>query len=107
MAPVWRVSWVVKEQSLVENASESLVSISEDGHVLNWSISKVLESTQLMNLKRRSGKKEGGKKARAKPTQTHVSKPGKQAAKTKMGQSYISHHSPGIGIDFWPSDSNM
>ena len=100
----------MKEHSLGENISERLVSISVDGHVLNWSISKGFESSQLMNLKRTSGKKQVVKKSKAKTNQIRGGgKLSKQSSKTmtKMGLSYISQYAPGMGLDFWPKDPNM
>lgn len=95
-APVWQVSWVVKEQ-LVGEKSEVLVSISVDGRVLQWSIRKGFESLQLMKLKRVVEPK-GEKKAPGKPKQAQVD--------SGQGGALISQHSPGMGFDFWSNDSN-
>lgn len=46
--PVWKVKWLDRGQE----QDEPLVSISSDGRVVQWSISKGLESSDLMNLKR-------------------------------------------------------
>lgn len=48
MDPVWQVQWVDKG---IERG-ESLVSISTDGRVVEWSMKKGLEETTLMVLKR-------------------------------------------------------
>eukprot|EP00731_Ephydatia_muelleri_P007403 Em0003g1651a len=95
-APVWQVSWVVKER-LVGEKSEVLVSISVDGRVLQWSIRKGFESLQLMKLKRVVEPK-GEKKAPGKPKQAQVD--------SGQGGALISQHSPGMGFDFWSNDSN-
>lgn len=111
--PVWQINWVTKEHSLGESKSENLISISVDGHILQWSIRKGFESTQLMNLKRMVSNKQSVKKNRSKPSMAPVSgHGGKQASSVKAqmvggGEAYISQHAPGMGFDFWPKDSNM
>ncbi len=104
-APVWQISWVVKEHALGDNKSENLISISVDGHILQWSIRKGFESSQLMNLKRmisnkqmRRARKIGVGKSKA------IKNPGIIAG---AGEAYISQHAPGMGLDFWPKDPNM
>jgi WD40 repeat protein len=54
---VWEVQWVGKGQK----GGESLVSISSDGRVVEWSMKKGLEFQDLMNLKRQNNpsQKEG------------------------------------------------
>ena len=117
-APVWKVNWVVKEVSLTEGGySECLVSIAMDGNVLQWSIQKGFESSQIMQLKRMDSKKE--KKAKAKTTQQRGAKKANQLAKnarTKqeppkpdigIGQTYITQHAPGMGLAFSPKEPNM
>ena len=48
---IWEVKWVEKAKE--RSGSESLISISADGHVMEWSIKKGLERTRsLMRLKR-------------------------------------------------------
>ena len=96
-APVWQVSWIVKERLIGEKA-EVLVSISVDGCVLQWSIRKGFESSQLMKLKRVVEPK-GEKKVPGKPKQAQVD--------AGQGGAIISQHSPGMGFDFWPNDSSM
>jgi WD40 repeat protein len=44
---VWEVQWVDRESK-----GESLVSVSGDGRVIEWSMKKGLEFTELMQLKR-------------------------------------------------------
>ena len=46
--PVWKVKWLDRGQE----QDEPLVTISSDGRVVQWSISKGLESNDLMKLKR-------------------------------------------------------
>ena len=111
-APVWQINWVMKEHSLGESKSENLISISVDGHILQWSIRKGFESAQLMNLKRMTSTKQQMKR-RSKsmsiaPTSGHVGKHD-VAAKAQLGggEAYISQHAPGMGFDFWPKDPNM
>lgn len=112
-APVWQVSWVTKERVVGENKAENLVSISVDGKILQWSIRKGFESTQLMKLKRMVKPKQQQKKVKTKQTPIRV-KPtvptrNQQAAPpvNAGGEAYISQHAPGMGFDFSPRDSNM
>jgi WD40 repeat protein len=44
---VWEVQWMQRE-----NKGESLISISGDGRIIEWSMKKGLEFTELMQLKR-------------------------------------------------------
>ena len=103
---MWQVKWVVKERSMGENKTEHLVSISVDGRILQWSIRKGFESSQLMKLKRMITPKTQEKrttktKGRVNPTSTANLNPG-------LGEeAYISQHAPGMGFDFWPQDSNV
>jgi hypothetical protein len=101
----------MKEHSLGESTSENLVSISTDGHVLQWSIRKGFESQQLMNLKRQVTNKQPTKKAKSKMSLSPATHAAKHVPKNAMGQgsgeAYISHHAPGMGFDFWPKDSNV
>jgi len=47
---VWEVQWVNKGGKI--DSGESLISISSDGQILEWSMKKGLEKTELMKLKR-------------------------------------------------------
>ena len=113
----------MKEGVLTEgNYSECLVSISMDGTVLEWSIQKGLESSQLMHLKRMLNKKEK-KTINTKPGQKKSSTTKGQNARKQQqkagaasaskphdigrGHTYISQQAPGMGLAFSPSDSNM
>lgn len=44
---IWELQWVERE-----GKGEALVSISGDGRVIEWSMKKGLEYTELMQLKR-------------------------------------------------------
>ena len=104
-APVWQVSWVVKEHSMGESKAETLVSISIDGRILQWSIRKGFESTQLMKLKRLLTPKPHEKKMKSKsPAKARVNP---VAVSAQPAQGYISQHAPGMAVDFSPRDSNM
>lgn len=120
-APVWQINWVMKEHSLGESKSESLISISVDGHILQWSIRKGFESSQLMNLKRMTNTKQQSFKKKSKAMSVipgmHLGKHD-VAGKSQSGggggggglgggEAYISQHAPGMGFDFWPKDPNM
>ena len=101
---MWQVKWVMKERSLGDDRNENLVSISVDGRVLQWSIRKGFESSQLMKLKRMITPKPVDKKAKSK----HGSRVNPAAAvHPGGGEAYISQHAPGMGFDFSPRDSNM
>lgn len=104
-APVWEVSWVVKEHSMGEIKAEVLVSASVDGRILQWSIRKGFESTQLMKLKRMVTPKPQGPKKSSKSKHATPSKVNLPAA--GQGEAYISQHAPGMGFHFWPKDSNV
>lgn len=111
-APVWQVNWIMKEHSLGESISENLTSISIDGHILQWSIRKGFESTQLMSLKRMvSSKQQAKKKSKISiaPGTVHKHEHSKShgAGGGGGGEAYISHHALGMGFDFWPKDPNM
>ena len=102
--PVWQVKWVIKERSMGDDKNENLVSISVDGRVLQWSIRKGFESTQLMKLKRMITPKPVDKKVKSK----HGSRVNPSAVvQPSGGEAYISQHAPGMGFDFSPRDSNM
>lgn len=106
-APVWQVSWVLKERSMGDDKSEVLVSISVDGHILQWTIRKGFESTQLMKLKRMvTPKLQEKKTTKSKHAHGHVARVN-PATLLGQGEAYISQHAPGMGFDFWPRDSNM
>ncbi|KRX09068.1 WD40-repeat-containing domain [Pseudocohnilembus persalinus] len=49
---IWEVHWVGKGNKGGADKGEGLVSISSDGRIVEWSMKKGLEYTDLMNLKR-------------------------------------------------------
>jgi hypothetical protein len=51
---IWEVNWVGKGSKGGSDKGEGLVSISSDGRIVEWSMKKGLEYTDLMNLKRSS-----------------------------------------------------
>ena len=102
--PVWQVKWIVKDRSMGDDKNEHLVSIAVDGRVLQWSIRKGFESSQLMKLKRMITPKPVDKKVKSK----HGSRVNPSASvQPGGGEAYISQHAPGMGFDFSPKDSNM
>jgi len=89
-----------------DDKSEVLVSVSVDGHILQWTIRKGFESTQLMKLKRMvTPKLQEKKTTKSKHAHGHVTRV--NPATLGQGEAYISQHAPGMGFDFWPRDSNM
>jgi WD40 repeat protein len=85
---IWEVRWVDKGQE----RGETLVSISADGHVMEWSIKKGLERTaDLMKLKRAPSSGEGH-----------------SAALPKTGapkEAVLARQSGGMCFDMHPRDS--
>eukprot|EP00281_Chroomonas_sp_CCMP1168_P011036 CAMPEP_0206279230 /NCGR_PEP_ID=MMETSP0047_2-20121206/37914_1 /ASSEMBLY_ACC=CAM_ASM_000192 /TAXON_ID=195065 /ORGANISM="Chroomonas mesostigmatica_cf, Strain CCMP1168" /LENGTH=721 /DNA_ID=CAMNT_0053709171 /DNA_START=20 /DNA_END=2186 /DNA_ORIENTATION=- len=79
---VWEVRWVDKGSE----KAEALVSVSSDGRVTQWSMTKGLENSDLIKLKRVS---------------TH-----KKAANTK-NEAFISRMASGMSIDFNPKDHSI
>src|SRR5690348_3856393 len=79
--PVWELQWVDRG----DERGESLVSISSDGRVIQWSIKKGLEHTELMKLKRISN----------------------HARMDKNNEAFISRQAGGLCLDFSKNDNNM
>jgi len=77
--PVWKVQWVTKDRE------EVLASISTDGRVSQWSITKGLECQDLMKLKRVMQRNTNG----------------------KTDQAFISRRSSGMSLDFSPTDHTI
>ena len=101
---------MTKDRAMGENKAENLVSISVDGKILQWSIRKGFESTQLMKLKRMLKPKQQEKRTRTKhtPSRVNPNTAPHQAGQSNIGgEAYISQHAPGMGFDFSPKDSNM
>jgi len=81
---VWDLRWVDKGSE----RGESLVSISMDGRITQWSMKKGLEHTDLMNLKR-------------------VNKQASKGAGEAKSEAFISRKASGLGFDFSPKDPNI
>jgi len=80
---IWELKWIEKPSK-----GESLVSISGDGRVIEWSIKKGLEFNELMQLKRQ-----------ANPTQKETSvMPAGIDQEKKTGMTFIN--TGGLSIDF-------
>nr|XP_002131353.1 WD repeat-containing protein 78 [Ciona intestinalis]BCG62024.1 WD repeat-containing protein 78 [Ciona intestinalis] len=86
-SPVWQLCWIERERGLGEDRSEILISISADGRVVQWSIRKGFECSDLMKLKRTGSKNPQKKKEKA--------------------EALISRQAPGMCFDFHAKDSNM
>jgi len=87
-SPVWQLKWIEREQTI--DASERLVSIAADGRVVEWSIRKGLECTDLMKLKR------------------NVTKPNQATTKKKdRVEALLSRYAPGMSFDFHPNDTSV
>ncbi|XP_051917432.1 dynein axonemal intermediate chain 4 isoform X1 [Hippocampus zosterae] len=90
--PVWHVTWVRQEMSLSEeDVVESVMSVSEDGHVLKWLLcSHGLEGVGMLELRRiQDGIKKG------------------EGNKTKREGILVSTATPGLCLDFHPSDPTI
>ncbi|GMH39829.1 hypothetical protein BSKO_07733 [Bryopsis sp. KO-2023] len=82
--PVWQVKWLDRGA----DREEVLISISTDGRVTQWSITKGLEYTDLMKLKRVARKATNNPKA-------------KNAAASNVNQvPFISRLTSGMSFDF-------
>ena len=84
---VWELQWVDREQK-----GEALVSISGDGRVIEWSMKKGLEFTELMQLKRETN-----------PNMKDVF--GGVEGDKKGGMTFIN--TGGLSIDFPVNDNGM
>lgn len=82
---VWEIQWMQRE-----NKGESLISISGDGRIIEWSMKKGLEFTELMQLKRETN-----------PNQKDVYA-GAEIEKKGGGMTFIN--TGGLSIDF-PANS--
>ena len=110
----------MKERSYGESKTEVLVSTATDGRVLQWSIQKGFESSQLIRLKRMLQPRSANKKIhQSKSTHSHHAshkqqkqvkhqqKPEGGAALNPGREALLSQHAPSMGFTFSPSDSNM
>ncbi|XP_044213816.1 dynein axonemal intermediate chain 4-like isoform X1 [Thunnus albacares] len=89
--PVWQVNWTRQEMRLSgEDRVESLVSVSADGRITKWFLhSNGLDCIDLMKLKRiQDGKK-------------------KAAGSKKKTDNVLSGTTPGLCVDFHPTDSSI
>lgn len=82
--PVWQVQWVE-----LGDRGEKIISISTDGRVTQWSLTKGLEFNDLMRLKKASN-----------PLN-------QQAAKTGGSEGFMSMRSSGLCFDFSWMDSTV
>ncbi|CAK6954451.1 dynein axonemal intermediate chain 4-like [Scomber scombrus] len=91
MHPVWQVNWTKQEMRLSgEDRVESLVSVSADGRITKWLLhSNGLDCIDLMKLKRTQNKKK------------------KAAGGKKKASSVLSTMTPGLCVDFHPTDSSF
>ena len=109
---VWKVEWVIKERSYGESRTEVLVSIAVDGRVLQWSIRKGFDSSQLIRLKRMAvprpvDKKIHQNKSNNRVTQKHKMKqPDRNALVNPARDTLLSQHAPGMGFTFCPFDTS-
>jgi len=89
-SPVWQLKWIERDNHEADNNNERLVSVAADGRVVEWSIRKGLECTDLMKLKR------------------SVAKPAPVTMKKKeKPEALLSRQAPGMSFDFHPKDSSM
>lgn len=86
--PVWKLRWVGSGTE----RGESLMSISTDGRVTQWSISKGLEHTDLMRLKRVASRAKGG---------------GDKGGAGGKQEAFISRRSSGMTFDFSSRDASV
>lgn len=84
---VWDIQWVQRE-----NKGESLISISGDGKIIEWSLRKGLEYTELMQLKRE--------------TNPNTKDPYAGAETEKKGGGMTFINTGGLSIDF-PQNSEQ
>ncbi|XP_078576118.1 dynein axonemal intermediate chain 4-like isoform X1 [Branchiostoma floridae x Branchiostoma japonicum] len=92
-APVWQLKWVERDRGAHgDERGEVLVSVSADGRVVQWSIRKGLEASDLMKLKRTAAKPTGAAK-------------GKEGSKKSEG--LIFRFAPGLCFDFSAKDPNI
>jgi len=83
---IWELQWVVRE-----GKGEFLISISGDGRIIEWSMKKGLEFTELKQLKRETN-----------PNQKDVYAGADLQEQKKGGMTFI--YTGGLSIDF-PTDN--
>ncbi|KAL8606491.1 hypothetical protein ACOMHN_037722 [Nucella lapillus] len=89
LGPVWQLHWVEKERGPGEKMAEVLVSVSTDGHVMQWTIRNGFECFDIMRLK-----KAGTRTSNAEQT------------KEKKDEAIISRYAGGLCFDFDDKDHN-
>ena len=104
----------MKERSYGESRTEVLVSTAVDGRVLQWSIRKGFDSSQLIRLKRMTVPRPVDKKIhQAKSSHHRLNQKHKmkqaadpQTALVNPGRdTLLSQHAPGMGFTFCPFDT--
>nr|XP_057932555.1 dynein axonemal intermediate chain 4 [Doryrhamphus excisus] len=90
--PVWYITWARQEMRLSEEDTvESMVSVSEDGHIIKWLLmSSGLEGIDMLELRRIQ---DGFKKA--------------DTSKTKKEDILVSTATPGLCVAFQPTDPSI
>lgn len=86
-SPVWQLVWVDRDRGTGDDKAETLVSICADGRIVQWSIRKGFECSDLMKLKRTVPKNQQKKKEKA--------------------EAFISRQAPGLCFDFHSKDTNI
>nr|XP_039271960.1 dynein intermediate chain 4, axonemal-like [Styela clava] len=86
-SPVWQLCWIDRDRGTGDEKSEVLISICADGRIVQWSIRKGFECTDLMKLKRTVAKNQQKKKEKA--------------------EAFISRQAPGLCFDFHAKDTNI
>lgn len=86
-SPVWQLCWIDRDRGVGEDKSEMLVSICADGRIVQWSLRKGFECSDLMKLKRTATKN--------------------QQKKKEKSEAFISRQAPGLCFDFQASDTNI
>ncbi|XP_076462769.1 dynein axonemal intermediate chain 4-like [Babylonia areolata] len=90
MGPVWQMEWIEKERGAGEEKTEVLISVSTDGHVMQWSIRKGFECYDIMRLKK-LGTPMGGK----------------PKGKNKQDEALIARFAGGLCFDFDVHDHSL
>ncbi|XP_054633072.1 dynein axonemal intermediate chain 4 [Dunckerocampus dactyliophorus] len=90
--PVWYITWARQEMRLSEeDTMESMVSVSEDGHIIKWLLcSSGLDGIDMLELRRIQ---DGFKKT--------------DASKTKKEDILVSTATPGLCVAFQPTDPSI
>mmetsp|Transcript_4872 Transcript_4872/g.10298 ORF Transcript_4872/g.10298 Transcript_4872/m.10298 type:complete len:769 (-) Transcript_4872:228-2534(-) len=81
---IWNIKWIDKGSDM----PDALVTISTDGHIVQWSMKKGLDHKSLMKLKRVTASAGSG-------------------SASSKSDAFISRSASGMCIDFFPPDSNF